>query len=89
MARSPDIFLSKNHDIYVDRFRYSLTEAMQDFHEAIGLDLASFNGTTQLELLLPATYIVDDGIVVARVDLDFRYRMDPLDIIAALQKLGK
>jgi peroxiredoxin len=68
---------------------YSLTEAMQDFHEAIGLDLASFNGTTQLELLLPATYIVDDGIVVARVDLDFRYRMDPLDIIAALQKLGK
>lgn len=66
---------------------YELKPAMQAFHEAIGVDLAQFNGDEGLELLMPATYIIDDGVVVARVEVDFRDRMDPLEVIAALQKL--
>jgi len=68
---------------------YPMNEAMQAFHEAAGIDLASLNGTTDFELPMPATYVVDDGIVVSKVDPDWRERMDPLEIIAALQKLGK
>lgn len=66
---------------------YELKPAMQAFHEAIGVDLAQFNGDSGLELLTPATYVIDDGVVVARVEVDFRNRMDPLEVIAALQKL--
>lgn len=62
---------------------------MRTFHEAIVVDLGQFNGDDGLRLLMPATYIVDDGVVVARVEQDFRDRMDPLEVIAALQKLGK
>ena len=68
---------------------YELNDAMQTFHEAIGVDLGKFNGDNGLELLMPATYIIDDGVVVARVEQDFRDRMDPLEVIAVLQKLGK
>jgi peroxiredoxin len=69
---------------------YPLDQAMQTFHETIGVDLTRWNGPGTVELPVPATYVVDhDGIVVSRVDPDFRDRMDPLEIIAALQKLGR
>jgi len=68
---------------------YDLNASMRAFHEAIGVDLGQFNGDEGLRLLMPATYIVDDGVVVARVEHDFRERMDPLEVIAALQRLGE
>ncbi|HTH14288.1 MAG TPA: peroxiredoxin-like family protein [Spirochaetia bacterium] len=69
---------------------YPLDEAMQTFHQTIGVDLIRWNGSGTVELPVPATYVVDhDGIVVSRVDPDWRDRMDPLEIIAALQKLGR
>jgi peroxiredoxin len=69
---------------------YPLDEAMQTFHQTIGVDLVRWNGAGTVELPVPATYVVDhDGIVVSRVDPDWRDRMDPLEIIAALQKLGR
>jgi len=68
---------------------YPLKEHMVAFHEAIGLELSKYNGPNAQDLAVPATYIVDDGIVVSRVDPDFRDRMDPLEVIAALSKLGK
>jgi len=68
---------------------YPLNDAMRAFYEASGIDLASFNGHQDWELPMPATYIIDNGVVVARVNPDWRERMDPLEVVAVLQKLGK
>lgn len=68
---------------------YPLNEAMQAFHQAAGIDLVALNGNSDWELPMPATYIIDNGVVVARVNPDWRERMDPLEVVAALQKLGK
>lgn len=55
-----------------------------------GIDFTALNGTAQPELPLAASFVVStDGIVrLAQVDIDFRQRADPEDIIAALGRLA-
>lgn len=55
-----------------------------------GLDLEAINNGNANILPIPATYVIgQDGVVTWRfVDVDYRTRSEPQDIIDALKKLG-
>jgi peroxiredoxin len=54
----------------------------------MGIDLAHFQNSENCMLPIPATFVVGaDGVIKARfVEPDFRKRMDPGDVIAALDR---
>jgi len=54
-----------------------------------GFDLPALNGDDSWGLPVPATYVIDrDGVVrAAFVDKDYTHRMEPADIVVALQGL--
>jgi len=67
---------------------YHVPLELKAFFQSGGLDLAVYNGDGSWRLPMPATYVTDhDGIVVARVNADWRDRLDPLEIYSALQKI--
>lgn len=67
---------------------YTLPLEVKAFLAKAGTDLVRYNGDGSGKLPVPATYITDhNGIVVSRVDADWRERLDPLEIVGALQKL--
>lgn len=55
-----------------------------------GIDFTVLNGTARPELPLAASFVVStDGIVrLAQVDIDFRQRADPEDIVSELDRLA-
>lgn len=55
----------------------------------LGLDIAAYNGPGRTELPVPGSFVIDrEGIVRAmHADTDYKQRMEPADIIKALQKL--
>jgi peroxiredoxin len=65
---------------------FPVGEEVRSIYREIGFDLARFNGNESWFLPIPATYVVagDGRIVAAHVDPDFRRRMEPADIVAAL-----
>lgn len=54
------------------------------------LDLADYNGDGRYVLPVPATFIIDtDGVIhAADANVDYKHRMEPAAIIAALQALA-
>lgn len=54
-----------------------------------GIDFTALNGTAESELPLAASFVVStEGIVrLAQVDIDFRQRAEPDDIVATLDRL--
>lgn len=60
------------------------------YRDRFGLDLAAYNGPGRYELPVPGTFVIDtSGIVrAAFADTDYKQRMEPADIIAALQTLA-
>lgn len=66
---------------------FTLAGELRPFYA--GYDLPAVNGDASFELPLPATYVLDRGGVVlaAFVDADYTRRMDPDDIVAALEAL--
>lgn len=68
---------------------YQFPLELRTFFKGAGIDLTQYNGDGSWKLPVPATYITDhNGIVLSRVDADWRERLDPLEIISSLQKLG-
>lgn len=67
----------------------SVTEKLRPHYLNWGFDLPALNGDETYELPLPATYIIDsNGLITAHyVNKDYTQRMEPEDIIAALEKL--
>ena len=63
-------------------------ERIRTLYRQAGIDLALFHSNEGWFLPIPATFIIgSDGIVVAKMaDPDFRKRMEPEKILAALQK---
>jgi len=59
------------------------------YKRAFGLDMSAFNGPGRLGLPIPGTFVIDrSGIVrAAFADTNYKKRMEPADILAALQKL--
>lgn len=67
---------------------YQMPLEVRAFMEKAGISLEQYNGDKSWKLPLPASYVTDhDGIVIAAVNPDWRDRLDPLEIISALQKL--
>ncbi|OIO67769.1 MAG: alkyl hydroperoxide reductase [Zetaproteobacteria bacterium CG12_big_fil_rev_8_21_14_0_65_55_1124] len=66
---------------------FTLPETLRPIYEAFGIDLADSQDNDAFELPMPATYIVGtDGIIAhAFVDADYTKRMEPADIVEALQ----
>lgn len=60
------------------------------YKKRLGLDLAEYNGPDRRVLPVPATFVIDgDGrIRAAFADVDYRKRMEPAAIIAALDALS-
>jgi peroxiredoxin len=57
-------------------------------YEAFGIDLLTHNGVDTWELPFPATYVVAKSgkIVSAYVDVDYRNRAEPAEILKSLDK---
>lgn len=70
---------------------YDLAEELRPIYARSGHALPQKNGDERWVLPIPATYVIDrDGaIVLAFVDVDYRNRLEPAEILAALQSLSK
>jgi polyisoprenoid-binding protein YceI/peroxiredoxin len=69
---------------------YRIPEEMKKVYLAqYGLDLEQYNGEGRWELPVTATYVIDKGGIIRAglVDMDYTRRMEPSDIIAALEDL--
>ena len=61
------------------------------YKHSFGLDVAAYNGNGRRGLPVPGTFVIDkSGIVrAAFADTDYKKRMEPVDILAALQHLPR
>ncbi|MDZ7753103.1 MAG: peroxiredoxin-like family protein [Gammaproteobacteria bacterium] len=60
------------------------------YRERLGLDLEEFNGPGRNVLPVPGTFVIDEDrrIVAASAHTDYRQRMEPAEVIAALRALN-
>ncbi len=60
------------------------------YKHGFGLDITAFNGPGRRGLPVPGTFIIDSNgtIRAAYADTDYKKRMEPADILAALQPLA-
>lgn len=67
----------------------SVPEVIRPLYLEWGLDLPNFNGEDTWELPIPATYVINTNgtIVAAYVNKNYTERMEPADIIKALDAL--
>ncbi len=70
---------------------FDLTEELRPIYARFGHALPDKNGDESWVLPVPATYVIDrDGTVaLAFVDVDYRNRLEPAEIIAALHAIAK
>lgn len=68
---------------------FTLSAELHPIYAGFGIDVPAHNGDDTFELPLPATYVIDrDGTIAhAFVNADYTVRMEPAEIVAALQKL--
>jgi peroxiredoxin len=68
---------------------FALPVYLRPVYEKFGIDLPAANGDETFELPIPATYVIDQAGTVrwAHVDLDYRTRAEPADILGALDAL--
>jgi peroxiredoxin len=68
---------------------YSLPEELREALRSNGKDLAGINGDESWALPVPATFIIapDRRVMLAHIDVDYRRRLAPEDIIASLRSL--
>lgn len=71
------------------RLRFELPAELHDTYRAMGMDLDEHNADRSWQIPVPATFVLDgDGVVRARhVDPNYRERMDPADVIVALDEI--
>lgn len=68
---------------------YGVGAKVADTLRGLGIDLSAYNGTSDDELPLTATFIIgSDGVIAwSWVEANFKHRADPADILAALAQL--
>ena len=68
---------------------FELPEELDAAYQSFGIDLRQRHGTEKAELPLPATYVVakDGTITYAHLDVDYTYRAELEEVIAALTEL--
>lgn len=69
---------------------FTLPESLRSLYSQFGIDIPAHNGDDTFELPIPATYVVntDGAIALAFAEVDYTLRLDPTEIVAALQKLA-
>jgi peroxiredoxin len=72
------------------RIYFELSAELQALYAAGGNDLAKRNADGQWHLPIPATYVIapDGRVAAAFVDVEYRNRAEPSDILAALHAIG-
>jgi peroxiredoxin len=70
---------------------YDLAEELRPIYARSGNALPDKNGDDSWVLPIPATYVIDTNgtIVLAFIDIDYRNRLEPAEIVAALESLQK
>jgi peroxiredoxin len=70
---------------------YDLAEELRPIYARFGHALPDKNGDQSWVLPIPATYVIStDGVIaLAYVDVDYRNRLEPAEILTALQSLLK
>jgi peroxiredoxin len=73
------------------RIAHDLAKELRPIYTRLGHALPDKNGDDSWVLPIPATYVIDRDatIALAFVDIDYRNRLEPADILAALQSLSK
>lgn len=68
---------------------FTLAEKLRPLYSNLGIDIPEFNGDESFELAMPATYVVDTKgtITLAFVDADYTKRLEPAEVIEALNKI--
>ncbi len=68
---------------------YGVGQEVADTLRSVGIDLSAYNGTSDDELPLTATFIIgSEGIIAwSWVEANFKQRADPTEILAALAQL--
>lgn len=68
---------------------FKIDAELNKVYMKLGLDIAAYNGPGRTELPIPGSFVIDrQGIVRAmHADVDYKQRMEPADIIKALQQL--
>jgi peroxiredoxin len=69
---------------------WKLPDALVELNKARGTDLVAANGNDDWELPVPGTFVIDRAgtIRLASVDADYRNRVEPADLLAALDGLS-
>lgn len=70
------------------RLLFDLSERLKAAYVGMDKDLSAINADGQWHLPIPATYVIgqDGRIVLAFVDPEYRHRLEPTEILAALQR---
>ena len=68
---------------------FQLPPDLREIYLRLGIDLSVSNGDDSFELPIPATYVIDRGGVIraVRADADYVKRMEPSDIVTALESI--
>ena len=68
---------------------FTLPEYIRPVYEKFGIDLKAVNADDSFELPVPATYVIDKAgkITWAHLNLDYRTRAEPADVLKALDAL--
>ncbi len=71
------------------RLMFDLSEELRGLYQAGGMDLSEINADGQWHLPLPATYVIapDGTVKLAFVDVEYRRRLEPADILDTLSAL--
>ena len=69
---------------------YTLSDSVRPVYEGFGINITEANGDDSFELPIPATYLIDtDGTTrLAYINADHTRRLEPEDIMTALESLG-
>lgn len=69
---------------------YTVSAEARELLRSFGIDVGAHNGADRWELPLTATYVIDRDhyILFAHLEPDYRRRIDPRDVVAALDRLG-
>ena len=71
---------------------FRVADELSDLYKArFGLDLADYNGPGRYELPVPAVFVIDQGGIIraAFADTDYKKRMEPADIVRALDEISE
>lgn len=71
------------------RIAFELPDELKALYTELGHALPDSNGTNDWKLPVPATFVIDQNqrIALAHIDVDYRNRLEPIEAVAAVERL--